>query len=73
MNMNLKINSTYQNILNTITEAELPVGIVYFMLKDIMNEVDAAYQASIQLELQQKLEQGLNTEETVEEKTQEEE
>lgn len=50
MNINFTINNTYQNILNIITEAQLPVGTIYFMLKDILHDIEIAYQAGIQLE-----------------------
>lgn len=50
MNINSTINNTYQNILNVITEAQLPVGTIYFMLKDILRDIEITYQASLQLE-----------------------
>ena len=50
MNINFTINNTYQNILNVITEAQLPVGTIYFTLKDILHDIGITYQASLQLE-----------------------
>ena len=47
MNINQQIESTRQELINTLNNSQLPVGIAYYILKDIMTEVNNMYQASL--------------------------
>ena len=49
-NFNTKIINLKQNIIKTIGEAELPVGVVYYILKDLFEEITNVYNQSIALE-----------------------
>lgn len=49
---NLDINNLYQSIMSDITTASLPVGIVYFVLKDIINDVEVLYNQTVLQEIQ---------------------
>lgn len=47
MNINQQIENTRQELINTLNNSQLPIGIAYYILKDIMTEVDNMYQASL--------------------------
>lgn len=50
MSVNLRIEILKQNILALIGDADLPVGIVYYILKDLFDDITNAYNQSITLE-----------------------
>lgn len=52
MNYNTKLNDLRTNIINLIGQSELPVGMVYYMFKDLINELNDAYNQSIIIEQQ---------------------
>lgn len=45
--MNIQINQFYNDIMNIITKSELPVGVIYFVVKDLLFNIEAAYQQDI--------------------------
>lgn len=47
MNINQQIENTRQELINTLNNSQLPIGIVYYILKDIMTEVNNMYQTSL--------------------------
>lgn len=49
-NFNLKIINLKKNIVNLISEAELPAGVIYYILKDLFDDITNVYQQSIVLE-----------------------
>lgn len=49
-NFNLKIINLKQNIVNIIGDSELPVGVVYYILKDLFDDITNAYQQSLIIE-----------------------
>ena len=55
--MNLKIEKVKQNIINTINNSGLPIGVIHYLLKDISNEVVVEYNRAIAQEKKQQIEQ----------------
>lgn len=49
-NFNLKMVNLKQNIVNMIGNSELPVGVVYYILKDLFDDMANAYQQSLIIE-----------------------
>ena len=49
-NFNAKIINLKQNIIKVIGDAEMPVGVVYYILKDLFEEITNVYNQSIALE-----------------------
>ena len=54
-NFNLKLNSLKFNIINMIKSSEIPVGAIYYMLKDLLSNVEDIYKQSIEIEKQTQL------------------
>lgn len=51
-NFNIKLNSLKTNLINVINQSKLPVGMVYYLLKDILIEVEKTYNQSLFIEQQ---------------------
>jgi hypothetical protein len=51
-NFNIKLNSLKTNLINIINQSKLPVGVVYYLLKDILIEVEKTYNQSLFIEQQ---------------------
>ena len=49
-NFNIKMLSLKQNIVKLVGESELPVGVVYYILKDLFEDITNVYNQSIALE-----------------------
>lgn len=49
-NFNLKIINLKKNIANLISEAELPAGVIYYILKDLFDDITNVYQQTLILE-----------------------
>lgn len=45
------------NLINTINSSNLSIDAVYFVLKDLMNDIDRLYQQETQKELQEKIQE----------------
>ena len=45
------------NLISTINSSNLSIDAVYFVLKDLMNDIDGLYQQEIQKELQEKMQE----------------
>ena len=64
---NLQISNLYDNLINSCTNSDLPVGTVYFVLKDVFRDIEQVYFEAIETEyLKQNQEQevvGLSEEE----------
>ena len=43
--VNLTIENTRQSIVDTINQSGLPIGVVYYVLKDIMTNLSNSYDA----------------------------
>lgn len=55
--MNLQIEIVKQNIINTINNSGLPIGVIHYLLKDISNGVADEYNRVLMFEQQQRKEQ----------------
>ena len=51
--MNLQIFDLIQNIRNTLTNSNLPIGVVYYIIKDVYNEIEQLYQQQVLIEQQE--------------------
>ncbi len=61
--MNLQIENVRQNIIDVINNSQLPIGVIYYLFKDISKEVADEYKRSLSFEQQQKKEQELKEQE----------
>lgn len=50
--MNLKLKNLEKNIIFEINNSDLPVGVVYYIIKNLLNEIEQLY--NINVEQQQK-------------------
>lgn len=48
--MNKQINITYESLINILNNSGLPVGIAYFLMKDLTNQLYEEYQKSLSYE-----------------------
>ena len=52
ISINTKINVFIQNIADVIRNSQLPVGVIYYVFKDAMNEIEFLYENTLQKEIQ---------------------
>lgn len=45
MEINFLIQKTYDIIISVIEKSQLPIGIIYYILKDILNNIEKQYYA----------------------------
>ena len=50
MNFNIRIINLKNDIMQLVQKSELPAGVVYYILKDLYNEISDVYNQSIALE-----------------------
>ena len=74
MNINIGFN-TYlhdfrNNIINTVNDSGLPVGVVYYIMKDILNDIQNAYENTLKKEKEEskRIKDTENTEQETENK-----
>ena len=53
MSVNYSIESFRQNVYDLINRSQMPIGIAYFVFKDVFADITAAYQAAVQQEAQE--------------------
>lgn len=51
--INTKINILQDTICNEINKSELPAGVVFYILKDVLNKVQMQYGAELNKEVQE--------------------
>ena len=44
MNINQEIEQVRNNIVSVINNSNMPIGVVYYVRKDIMSEIELSYQ-----------------------------
>ena len=44
MNINQEIEQIRNNIVSVINNSNMPIGVVYYVMKDIMSEIELSYQ-----------------------------
>lgn len=47
---NLQISNLYDNLINSCTSSDLPVGTIYFVLKDVFRDIEQVYFEAIETE-----------------------
>lgn len=65
--MNIQIENTRKNLVNDINNSGLPVGVALYILKDIVHELENAYNTIIQREYQNQIEDDIEDENDIEE------
>jgi TRAP-type C4-dicarboxylate transport system substrate-binding protein len=53
MSVNYSIESFRQNVYDLINKSQMPIGIAYFVCKDVFADIAAAYQSAVQQEAQE--------------------
>lgn len=48
--INTRINFFKKNIANVISNSQLPVGVLYYVLKDVFKEIETLYENTLQKE-----------------------
>lgn len=51
-NFNTQLNNLKTDLINTINQSGVPVGAVYYLLKDILSEVTDTYKQTLAIEKQ---------------------
>ena len=54
MGINTLINVFKENVSNVINNSQLPIGVVYYVLKDLLSEVEKIYTKSLQKESEER-------------------
>lgn len=49
----IHINNVYQSLIQIIQNSNLSIGIIYFIIKDIYNEVSLLYQSELNKQIEQ--------------------
>ena len=44
MNINQEIEQVRNSIVSVINNSNMPIGVVYYVMKDIMSEIELSYQ-----------------------------
>ena len=53
MYFNYSIEQCKQSIFEVIEKSQLPIGVIYYLFKDISNELNQIYNATLQQEIAQ--------------------
>lgn len=51
----IHINNIYQSLIQIIQNSNLSIGIIYFIIKDIYNEVSLLYQSELNKQIEQQV------------------
>lgn len=49
-NLNLQTNNIYQKIIEIIQNSDLPIGIMYFIIKSVYQEIEKLYLQQVMAE-----------------------
>lgn len=53
ISINTNINLLRKNIAEAINVSQLPVGVLYYVLKDVLKDVETLYENTLQKELEE--------------------
>ena len=56
MSMNTLVNVLKENMTNVINNSQVPIGVVYYVLKDLLSEVEDVYDKALKKESEETLE-----------------
>lgn len=56
MSMNTLVNVLKENMTNVINNSQVPIGVVYYVLKDLLSEVEDVYEKTLKKESQETFE-----------------
>ena len=55
ISLNMGINTFKDNLINLVSNSQLPVGVIYYILKDVVAEIEKIYNESLAKEQQELL------------------
>ena len=58
--MNQQISNTYEMLVNILNNSNLPVGVAYFLMKDLTNQLYEEYQRSLTYEKKTQISEYVN-------------
>ena len=53
MGLNNQLNNFRKELLEKINDSQLPIGVVYYIVKDIFNDITTAYESAVLNELKE--------------------
>lgn len=53
MGLNNQLNNFRKELLEKINDSQLPIGVVYYIVKDIFNDIATAYESAVLNELKE--------------------
>lgn len=57
---NTYLNNFKTDMINTINNSGLPVGVVYYIVKDLFSDIQNAYENTLKKEKEESVEQKIN-------------
>ena len=51
-NFNIKLNNLKTDLITTINQSNIPVGAVYYLIKDLLTEIESSYEQTLIIEQQ---------------------
>ena len=67
MDINLKIETLKQDLIQTLRESQLPISVIYYVMESIFREVDSEYSIALKEARQQLMQEAVQKNETAEE------
>ena len=53
MGLNNQLNNFRKELVEKINDSQLPIGVVYYIVKDIFNDITTAYESAVLNELKE--------------------
>lgn len=67
MDINLKIETLKQDLIQTLRESQLPISVIYYVMESIFREVDSEYAITLKEAKQKLMQEAAQNNETAEE------
>ena len=64
MDINLKIETLKQDLIQTLRESQLPISVIYYVMESIFREVDSEYSIALKEARQQLMQEAVQKNET---------
>jgi hypothetical protein len=61
MGLNTLMEDLQNKLINDINNSQLPVGIVYYVAKDVFSQIEKEYQKELEIEKEETIENGEKT------------
>ncbi len=53
MNINIQTENTKNQIINILNNAEMPISLIYYMMKDLLKDIENQYYNQVAIEQKQ--------------------